>query len=80
VDFHGSSHKKRGESGEISFYPLENEKTTFFAKNFIGKCEISKSRGGQVSSCPPSGAHAPKTSVSSLLVKPTKGQIDIFPV
>jgi len=29
-------------SREISFFPLESKKTTFFAKNLIGKCKISK--------------------------------------
>ena len=29
-------------SGEISFYALETKKTKFFAKNLIGKCQISK--------------------------------------
>jgi len=30
---------------EISFYPLENTKTNFFAKNLMRKYKISKSRG-----------------------------------
>jgi len=34
-----------GESGEMSFFPLESKKTSFFAKTIIGKCQISKSRG-----------------------------------
>jgi len=31
-------------NGEIPFFPLETKKTTFFAKNLIGKCQISNSR------------------------------------
>jgi len=29
-------------SGKISFSSLETKKTTFFAKNLMGKCQISK--------------------------------------
>jgi len=36
---------KGAKSGEISFYTLETKKSTFFAKDVIGKCQISKSRG-----------------------------------
>ena len=32
-------------SGKISFSPLETKKTTFFAKNMMGKCQIKKSLG-----------------------------------
>jgi len=32
-------------SGEIPFHPLETKKTTLFAKNFIGKCQIPNSTG-----------------------------------
>jgi len=32
---------------EISFYKLETEKTSFFAANLTGKCQISKSRRGK---------------------------------
>jgi len=40
-------------SGEISFFPLETKKINFFfAKNVIGKCQISKSRAP-----PPSYPH-----------------------
>ena len=35
-----------GRNGGISFYPIENKNTTFFAKNLTGKCQISKSRRG----------------------------------
>ena len=47
VDFSRDSQKdvSRGESSEITFNPLETKKTTFFANNLIGKCQISKSRG-----------------------------------
>jgi len=34
-----------GQSGVISFRPLETLKTTFFAKNFTAKCQILKSMG-----------------------------------
>ena len=37
-------------SGETSFYPLETKKRTLVAKNVIGKCQNSKSKG----SCWPS--------------------------
>jgi len=40
-------------SCEISFFPLETKKTTFFAKNLIGKCTILKNP-----LLPNSGAHA----------------------
>jgi len=32
-------------SGEISFHSLETKISTFFAKDVIGKCQISISRG-----------------------------------
>ena len=38
-------------SGEISIYPIESTKTTFFAKNLIGKFQISKFRRAKAS-CP----------------------------
>ena len=31
-------------NGEILFFLLETKKKTFFGKNVIGKCQISKSR------------------------------------
>jgi len=34
-----------GKSAKISFYPFETKKATFIAKNLMGKCQISKSRG-----------------------------------
>jgi len=34
----------RAKSSEISYFPLETEKTTFFAQNVIGKCQILNSR------------------------------------
>jgi len=36
-----------GQSDKNSFYPLETKKTTFFAKNLIGKCQFSNSMGGK---------------------------------
>jgi len=36
-----------GKSDKISFHPLKTKKTTFFAKNLIGKCQVSNSREGQ---------------------------------
>jgi len=41
-------------SGEISFIPLQNKKTIFFANNLIEKYQISKSREVNVLPCPPS--------------------------
>jgi len=35
-----------GQIGEILFNLLETKRTTFLAENLIGKCVISKSRGG----------------------------------
>jgi len=52
ADFSKGSHKdfSRGvTSGEILFFVLESEKTTFLAKNAIEKTPISKSRRP----CPP---------------------------
>jgi len=48
--FPGAAKKifQRSESGEISFYLLETKNQPFFAKNLIGKCQISKSRGSKV--------------------------------
>jgi len=43
-------------SGEISFFPLETKISTFSAKDVVGKCQISTSRG-LCSSHPPSDAH-----------------------
>jgi len=46
VDFSRCSQKDfpmGAKIGEILFYPLESKKTTFFAKNLIGRCHISKS-------------------------------------
>ena len=37
----------KANSGEILFYLLETNKTTFFPKNIIGKCQISKPMGPQ---------------------------------
>ena len=34
--------RRGAKSGEVSFYPLETKKTTFFADNWTGKCQISK--------------------------------------
>jgi len=43
---------------KFEFYPLEEtKKTNFFAKKFIGKRKISKSRGA-LASLPPCNAHA----------------------
>ena len=50
---------REGKSGKIRFSPLETKKTTFFEKNVMGRCQISKSWSGLG---PPSNAHAPKTS------------------
>jgi len=33
--------------GKILFYPFETKKTTFFAKNLIGKCQFSNSTGSR---------------------------------
>jgi len=41
---HKNLSKREGKSDEISFFLLETKKTTFFAKNVIEKCQISKSR------------------------------------
>jgi len=44
VDFSRGSQKffqGGAKSEEISFLPLETKKTTFFAKDVIGKCKIS---------------------------------------
>jgi len=51
----GNSGFFQGGSGEISFYPVETNKTTFFGKNLIGKGQISKSGGARP---PTSEAHA----------------------
>jgi len=32
-------------TGEVSFFPIETKKTTFFAKSLIRKCQISKCGG-----------------------------------
>jgi len=37
--------QRGAKSDEISFFPLETKKTTFFAKNIIKKYETSKSIG-----------------------------------
>jgi len=41
-----------GKNGEISFYPLKLKKQTFFDKNLIGICQISKPRRA-LAPCPP---------------------------
>ena len=46
-------------SDKISFYSLETEKTTFFAKNLVGKCQISNSRGPKASPSPPPSDYGP---------------------
>ena len=54
VDFSKRSQKyfSRGaKSGKIRFYPLETKKTSF-AKNLIGKCQISNSRGDKALPAP----------------------------
>jgi len=38
-------------TGKISFFPLETKKTTFLAKNVIGKSQVSKSRGDEALPC-----------------------------
>jgi len=38
--------QEEAKSGEISFYLIETRKTTFFAKNLMIKCQISKFRRG----------------------------------
>ena len=49
-------------SGETSFYPLETKKRTLVAKNVIGKCQNSKSKGSYWPSQTPSDAHEHGTS------------------
>jgi len=44
--------------GEISLFPLETKKTTFFADNFMEKCQISKSTGALEPPASPSNDHA----------------------
>ena len=40
----GRIFSRAAKNGEVIFFPLTIEKTTFFARNFIEKCQISKSR------------------------------------
>jgi len=50
VDFSTGSQKHFSgwaRSGEIAFYPLEINKTTFFVNSLIGRRQISKSRGAK---------------------------------
>ena len=50
---------REGKCGKIRFSPLETKETTFFEKNLMGKCQISKSWSGLG---PPFDAHTSKTS------------------
>jgi len=49
-------HFSMGLNSKFSCYPLESTRTTFFATNLIGKCQISKSKEANVLL---SDAHAP---------------------
>jgi len=42
-----------GKGGEISFYPLETEKTTYFTKNVMEKCRTLKSKRWKPPPAPP---------------------------
>jgi len=52
-------------SGEISFYVLETNRTSLFAKNLIGNYKSSKSRGESPS---PSDAHCLCTFCPSITI------------
>lgn len=56
-----------GQNDEISFYPLQTKRTTFFAKSLIGKCQILKSRRVKAPTASFSNAHA-QNSVSCIII------------